>query len=132
MGSREVVAARAAARTPPDLGLYLVARPRNAARVAPSCEAVWLTWPDFGVPADGEEAVAAIVSAFEHARFGRRVEVACGGGTGRTGTVLACMAMLAGVAPQRALPWVRTHYRPRAVETPGQRRWLMRFGEQVR
>lgn len=115
----------------PDLGLYLAARPGRGARGVTAWDAVWLAWPDFGTPADDEQAVAAIVSAFERARAGERVEVACGGGTGRTGTVLTCMAMLAGVAPERALPWVRTHYRARAVETPGQRRWTARFAERI-
>ena len=40
---------------------------------------------------------------------GERVEVTCGGGTGRTGTVLACMAVLAGVAADDAVGWVRAH-----------------------
>jgi len=115
----------------PDLGLYLAARRRRPTPFAPSWDAAWIAWPDFGTPADDQEAADAIVAAFERARAGERVEVACGGGAGRTGTVLTCMAMLAGVAPERALRWVRTHYRARAVETPGQRRWVERFAERV-
>lgn len=116
----------------PDLGLHLAARrPRRAAPSAPSWDLVWIAWPDFGTPADDREAVAAIVAAYERARSGQRVEVACAGGTGRTGTVLTCMAMLAGIAPERALSWVRTSYRRRAVETHGQRRWIERFAEQL-
>ena len=53
-----------------------------------------------------------------------RVEITCGGGTGRTGTVIACMAVLAGVPVEAAVAWTRAHYRPRAVETPWQRRWV--------
>lgn len=115
----------------PDLGLYLAARrPWRAGRWM-TWETIWIPWPDFGTPAVDEEAVGAIVSAFEGARAGRRVEVACAGGTGRTGTVLACMAMLAGVAPERALSWVRANYHPRAVETRGQREWIERFAKRV-
>jgi protein-tyrosine phosphatase len=55
------------------------------------------------------------------------VEVACGGGTGRTGTVLACMAVLAGHPADDAVAWTRRHYRRHAVETPGQRRWVRWF-----
>ena len=54
----------------------------------------------------------------------QRLEVACGGGTGRTGTVLAAMAVLDGLDPDDAVAWVRERYRPRAVETPWQRQYL--------
>jgi protein-tyrosine phosphatase len=53
-----------------------------------------------------------------------RVELACGGGVGRTGTALAVLAVLSGVAATEAVAWVRAAYHPRAVETPWQRRWL--------
>ncbi|MCU1690599.1 MAG: uncharacterized protein JWN20_2527, partial [Jatrophihabitantaceae bacterium] len=56
-----------------------------------------------------------------------RVEIACTGGFGRTGTALACVAILDGVPPSEAVSYVRAHYRPRAVETPGQRRFVRRF-----
>jgi len=116
----------------PDLGLYLTSpRARRRSRFSPSWDALWVAWPDFRLPADDHQAVDVIVAAFERARAGERVEVACGGGTGRTGTVLTCMAMLAGVAPERALHFVRRHYRPRAVETRGQRRWIERFAERT-
>jgi hypothetical protein len=119
----------------PEFGLYLgrsrgiprrVPSPR-AAQHSPAWPAVWLDWPDFRVPRDPIAAAAAIEQAYERARAGERVEVACGGGTGRTGTVLACMAILAGHPPVDAVAWTRRHYRPRAVETPGQRRWVRWF-----
>jgi protein-tyrosine phosphatase len=53
--------------------------------------------------------------------------VACGGGTGRTGTVIACMAVLAGHPAGDAVCWTREHYRRHAVEIPGQRRWITWF-----
>ncbi|WP_430625935.1 protein-tyrosine phosphatase family protein, partial [Streptomyces albus] len=56
-----------------------------------------------------------------------RVEVACGGGKGRTGTALACVAVLDGVPADEAVSYVRAHYTPRAVETPWQRRYVRRF-----
>jgi protein-tyrosine phosphatase len=65
--------------------------------------------------------------AYLLARSRQRVEVACAGGTGRTGTVIACMAILAGHQADDAVNWTRRHYRPRAVETPGQRRWINWF-----
>lgn len=57
-----------------------------------------------------------------------RVEVACGGGRGRTGTALACLATLDGVPAAEAVGYVRRHYHRQAVETPWQRRFVTRFG----
>ena len=56
-----------------------------------------------------------------------RVEIACAGGLGRTGTALACLAVLDGVPSAEAVTFVREHYHPRAVETPGQRRYVVRW-----
>ncbi|MGQ4447278.1 protein phosphatase, partial [Streptomyces griseus] len=58
---------------------------------------------------------------------GSRVEVACGGGMGRTGTALACLAVLDGVPADEAVAFVRAGYHPRAVETPWQRRYVRNF-----
>src|SRR2546423_15559436 len=69
--------------------------------------AAHLEWPDFGVPSDVAQADAVIEEALSRARQGEQVEVACVGGHGRTGTVLACMAVLAGVSPEEAVSWVR-------------------------
>ncbi|MBX6387989.1 MAG: phosphatase [Frankia sp.] len=118
----------------PDFGLYL-GRSRGLPRRASARRgedettwpALWLDWPDFRTPRDPHAAAAAIEQAYALARAGQRVEVACGGGTGRTGTVLACMAILAGQPADDAVAWTRRHYRPRAVETPGQRRWVRWF-----
>lgn len=118
----------------PEYGLYLYRRTgllRRAPAWEPEWPAEWLDWPDFGVPRDGERAVAAVRYAYRLARDGRRVEVVCGGGTGRTGTVVACMAVLAGHPAADAVAWTRAHYRPRAVETPGQLRWVLWFAERV-
>ena len=56
-----------------------------------------------------------------------RVEVACNGGRGRTGTALACLAVLDGVPAGEAVAYVREHYDAHAVETPWQRRYVTRF-----
>lgn len=121
----------------PDFGLYLgdpPDRPRRAllrrrAEWRPGWPADWVDWPDFRTPRDADAAVAQIVDAYRRARSGERVEVACTGGTGRTGTVIACMAVLAGHPVDDAVPWTRSNYRRRAVETPGQRRWISWFAE---
>jgi protein-tyrosine phosphatase len=51
-------------------------------------------------------------------------------GVGRTGTALACIAILDGVPPEQAVIYVRRNYRRRTVETPGQRRYVARFKPQ--
>jgi protein-tyrosine phosphatase len=56
-----------------------------------------------------------------------RVEIACRGGRGRTGTALACLAVIDGVPAGQAVAFVRQHYDPHAVETPWQRRYVARF-----
>ncbi len=108
-----------------DYGLYLDARWR------PTWNADVIDWEDYGLPLDSTEALQAICKAFDRARHGERVEIGCIGGLGRTGTVLACMAILAGVAPEQAVEWVRDHYDPEAVETPEQEGWVLDFAQEV-
>lgn len=112
----------------PDFGLYLgtrwLRRRRGAGITWPHA---WVSWPDFGVPRDAAAARAAITDLHARATRGERVEVACGGGTGRTGTVLACLATMDGLGADEAVAWTRAHYRAKAVETPWQRRWVRAF-----
>ncbi len=89
-------------------------------------ESRWVRWPDFRLPADRAAAAEALREAWRRAAD-ERVEVACGGGLGRTGTALACLAVLDGVPSGEAVAYVREHYARRAVETPWQRRWVARF-----
>ncbi|MBM0235614.1 protein phosphatase [Micromonospora sp. STR1_7] len=98
--------------------------------LAPGPEPTWsfrrIRWPDFWVPLDRVDALDALREALRRAHGGERVEVACRGGVGRTGTALAALAILDGLPTERAVSWVRAGYHPRAVETPWQRRWLRR------
>ncbi|RKS78992.1 protein-tyrosine phosphatase [Actinomadura pelletieri DSM 43383] len=112
----------------PDFGLYLGSK-RLRHRHEPSLhwDSAWLDWPDFRLPRDRDAAVHHIRDLYTRARSGAAVEVACGGGVGRTGTVIACLAVLSGVAPTEAVAWTRTHHHRRAVETPWQRRWVTAF-----
>lgn len=106
--------------SPADLLIALARGPR------PAWETRDVRWPDFGVPLDTADAIDALRLALRRAAAGERVEIACSGGTGRTGTALAALAVLEGKAPDAAVRWVRSAYRPRAVETPWQARWLRR------
>lgn len=82
-------------------------------------------WPDFWVPLDLSDAVSGLREVLALAAS-CRVEVACRGGKGRTGTALAALAVLEGMPPGDAVRWVRRCYRPEAVEMPWQRWWLHR------
>jgi hypothetical protein len=98
----------------PDFGLYL------DNRWQPPWPHAHVDWPDFGVPNDSEAVVAALSDVLARARSGQRVEVGCWGAHGRTGTALACLAVLTGCPPPDAVAWVRAAYCDQAVETPEQ------------
>ncbi|MBD0737424.1 protein-tyrosine phosphatase family protein [Streptomyces sp. CBMA29] len=106
----------------PSFGVYLLGGEPPLTR----WDARWVRWPDFRLPSDRRQARAAFEEALARAAD-ERVEVACGGGIGRTGTALACMAVLDGVPAHEAVAFVRRHYHHRAVETPWQRRFIRRF-----
>ncbi|MGW8377912.1 protein-tyrosine phosphatase family protein [Streptomyces sp. ODS28] len=107
----------------PELGVYLLGKEPDPT----AWESLWVRWPDFRLPADRGQASRAFREAREQAPY-KRVEFACGGGIGRTGTALACVAVLDGVPADEAVAYVRRHYHPRAVETPWQRRYVRGFG----
>lgn len=105
----------------PELAVYLLGREPEVTR----WPYLWVRWPDFRLPAEPERAVAVLREA--HCRAAHeRVEIACDGGVGRTGTAMALLAVLSGVPSQDAVAWVRRTYHPRAVETPWQRTWVER------
>jgi protein-tyrosine phosphatase len=109
------------AETPADFTLVLGSGP------APSWQNRRIAWPDFRVPTDHADALDALCEVLARARAGEQVEVACRGGVGRTGTALAALAVLDGMAPADAVAWMRASYHRRAVETPWQRWWLRRL-----
>jgi hypothetical protein len=106
----------------PAFALYLLNRPPPSV----AWEVRWVRWPDFGLPADRPAAVTALRDAWTRAGT-ERVEIACAGGYGRTGTALACLAVLEGLPGDEAVGWVRAHYAARSVETPWQRRFVVNF-----
>ena len=107
---------------PPHFGVYLLGKQPPAVAWASR----WVRWRDFLLPSDRHDARAAFAEAWERAA-GERVEVACMGGVGRTGTALACIAVLDGLDPSEAVAYTRRAYDRRAVETPWQRRFVERF-----
>lgn len=105
----------------PLFGLYL---DRCWAEFGPAWDHVIVDWPDHGLPADLDGTANEVRSAFARARSGERVEVGCIGGSGRTGTVVACMAILAGVPPTSAVAWTRDAYKRSAIETKEQEQFV--------
>jgi protein-tyrosine phosphatase len=110
----------------PTFGLYLLGRPPPPV----AWEARWLLWPDFRLPTDRQDADDALRQVWGRLETDR-VEVACQGGRGRTGTALACLVALDAGRAVDAVAYVRTHYDPHAVETPWQRRYVARFADTV-
>jgi len=106
----------------PAFGVYLLGKPPPEFR----WESRWVRWPDFGLPADPAALRAAVAEVWERAAT-ERVELACAGGRGRTGTALACLAILDGIPSTKAVGFVRAHFDARAVETPWQRRFVTRW-----
>ena len=107
----------------PEFGLYLLGREPPA---VPWPHA-WLRWPDFRLPSEQRAAREALLDVWRRSEW-ERVEIACRGGRGRTGTAIACLAVLDGVPGPEAVRWTRQRYDRRAAETPGQRRLVAGFG----
>jgi protein-tyrosine phosphatase len=103
----------------PEFGVYLLGRQPSAV----AWEWQWVRWPDFRLPRNPSVLRGALIEIRDRAAQ-ERVEIACGGGRGRTGTALACLAVLDGVPADEAVAYVRKHYDRRAVETPWQRRFV--------
>lgn len=106
----------------PAFGVYLLGRRPPAV----PWESRWLRWPDYRLPADDADVLLTLTAAWQRAAA-ERVEIACAGGRGRTGTALACLAILDGVPNDAAVAFVREHYDRHAVETPGQHRYVARW-----
>ncbi|GAA4423078.1 hypothetical protein GCM10023169_18260 [Georgenia halophila] len=84
--------------TSPDHAVYLLARDPGPR----AWSYRWVRWRDFSVPASTDDALAALAEAYARAAV-ERVEVACGGGVGRTGTAIAALAVLGGVSRDNAV-----------------------------
>jgi hypothetical protein len=105
----------------PDFGLYL------DEKWEPRWDHTKVPWPDFGVPPDVDALRDRLSSVLARATAGDRVEIGCLGAHGRTGTALACLAIIDGHDPDSAVAWVRTNYCDRAIETPEQEAFVRAF-----
>ncbi len=104
-------------------GLCLEAR---ATRVA---EAEWqLDVPDFGLPDEAalRAVLADMLEAMRAAPDGA-YHIGCKAGLGRTGTAMACLAIMAGAVEGDPVAWLRAAYNAEAIETPAQEDFVRRF-----
>jgi hypothetical protein len=94
--------------------------------------ATFVPWEDYGTPYVPWRQVRAVIEDwFARAKSGQRVEVGCMGGHGRTGTFLACAALLAdpNLTPEGAIAWVRANYCTKAVEDASQHHFVAWFAD---
>jgi hypothetical protein len=95
---------------------------------SPPWQHIHIEWPDFGVPSDVAALRRAVVEILRRAgQAGERVEIGCIGGHGRTGTLLAILALMAGLPDRNAVAWVRQTYCSSAVETAEQEQFINSF-----
>jgi protein-tyrosine phosphatase len=98
----------------------------DAARIG---EAEWrLDVPDYGVPDEaGLRAVLAQMLEAMRAAPNDAYHIGCKAGIGRTGTVMACLAIMAGAVEGDPVAWLRTAYFQGAIETPAQEAFVRGF-----
>lgn len=87
--------------------------------------------PD-GSPPSSPEAMDAILADIDEGRRRGAVAVACMGGVGRTGTVVACALTRAGHGAAEAIARVREVRHPTAVEMPAQEQFVRDYARRVR
>lgn len=90
-------------------------------------ECHWLPIPDGAAPSDVEATSRLVARLLERVAEGRTVIVHCHGGIGRSGTIVACALVGAGVEPGRAIEVVRAA-RAGAATAPGQEKFVHEFG----
>lgn len=114
--------------TTPDFGLYAYSGWN------PSCVATFIPWQDYGLPTvDFARVFEAIQTAWDLSCEGKVVEVGCMGGHGRTGTILACLALLSDpeMTARQAIHHVRKVHCNEAIETNEQEWFVAWFRAQL-
>lgn len=113
---------------PADLAVVLTTSVGNrfgAPKVISSAkETLSIDWPDFRLPRRPAQARAILEDVWKRAE-NERVEIACAGGVGRTGTALAILGVIDGMDPVDAIELVQREYNPASCETRSQRAFVM-------
>ncbi len=105
----------------PDWGLYL-----DWGWKHPDWRAENIDWRDYGLPSNYIVAFEAMLEVIERAQRGEKVEIGCIGGHGRTGTALACIAVMLGMTPSEAIKHVRSQYCSHTLESEEQE-WFVEW-----
>ena len=97
---------------------------------------IGIDWPDGGTPAFTGKNWRSLVEDLKHLKSRSDKEtlhvlVCCVGGHGRTGTALAILAALTGVAPEDPVLYIRKEYCRKAVETRSQCRYIKKIANIV-
>jgi len=86
---------------------------------------VYWPWRDMTTPELTGQTLGRLIELHQLHRSGKLIEVACFGGHGRTGTLLAILAALAkGWHHDKAVKLLRQGYCDRAIETKGQEQFV--------
>jgi hypothetical protein len=81
---------------------------------------------DMCAPKSPKDFKAMIKWMAEQLEAGKKIQVGCIGGHGRTGLVLAALVAYTKVAPKNAIQYVRKHHCKKAVESASQIKFLMK------
>jgi len=81
---------------------------------------------DMCAPKDVKNFKKMITWMVEQLKDGKKIQVGCIGGHGRTGLVLSALVMEAGLVKKHAIQWVRKHHCKDAVESESQVKFLMK------
>lgn len=108
----------------PDFGVYAATGWR------PDCIAFTVNWDDYGLPQIPYDQLEwALDYALASAREGKKVEFGCVGGHGRTGSMLALVALKCGAESAKvAIDWIRSNYCKETIEGIEQE-WFVAYWE---
>lgn len=91
---------------------------------------IW-PWPDHSTPLNKKQFFRVIKILHKLARSGKRIEIGCVGGHGRTGTAAALFLILEGLTATKAIRYIHSQYCPSAIESVSQMELIYEFDEEV-
>lgn len=102
----------------------------KTAKVDLFTEQVVIDWPDFSIPPEEIPMVDIVQWMLDQLTAGKRLETACMGGHGRTGTMLALLLCAQGMPPGSAMARVRKHHCTKGIENAKQAEYVAEFYKQ--
>lgn len=120
-----------------DIGVYMYDSWAGPLMTSPGMDVPWqdklftqqvlLDWPDFSTPNDMVPMIEVVDWMLDQIKDGKKLETACMGGHGRTGTMLALLLCAQGVYPATAVERVRKTYCKEAIENAKQIDYIAQF-----